>query len=469
VIGPGNFFRGILGRFWAEPKRYFIALREQSDRKAAIVFIHGFSGNADQTWGELPRLLLSQPRLSSWGMYSLGYATSLRVDVPNLWAADPPLGRLVLSLQTALSTSPLRDYGSIALIAHSMGGLVAQGAVVEGGGNVGFLALFGTPSGGLGKAAVLGLVKRQFRDMAPGSDFIRALRSKWRKSFPRVTPFRFMVVAGQRDEFVPEESSLAPFPRDVQRVVPGNHLEIVKPRGVNDESVRLIVDFLTTGLGAPTFVDSAFVAAERRDFQEVIGILGPREAALDQNAIVTLALAYDAVGRQQDAVKLLELRAVSSDAWGTLGGRYKRIWLTTREAKYWTMAKERYLKGLAAAEADPVPDAGQAMYHAINVAFLDLLAQPAESAPSAVVQDMAKKAIACAGMIAPQMWKWATVGEARLMLTDLPGARDAYLLALAAGPTPRQVDSMYGQAVRVAAHVFGQEGVKAIEAVFGMT
>src|SRR5689334_15736618 len=99
--------------------------------KAAIVFVHGFSGDAEKTWGEFTRFLMQEPRLSSWDVYGLGYSTSLRIDVPRLWAANPDLTVLSLSLRSALSAPPLSTYGSIALVAHSMGGLVAQHAMID--------------------------------------------------------------------------------------------------------------------------------------------------------------------------------------------------------------------------------------------------------------------------------------------------------------------------------------------------
>jgi pimeloyl-ACP methyl ester carboxylesterase len=197
-------------------------------KTAAVVFVHGFTGRADETWGRFPEFLAAEPALRNWGVFSLGYATTLRADVPNIWAADPPLDRLGLSLRTALSVPPLSQYRSLAVVAHSMGGLIAQAAVLEQAtlARVGHLILFGTPSAGLAKSAVLSAIKRQFRNMGNESDFVRRLRRDWKARFRDQLPFQLLVVAGESDEFVSPASSLDPFPLNVRRVVPGNHLEL---------------------------------------------------------------------------------------------------------------------------------------------------------------------------------------------------------------------------------------------------
>ena len=56
--------------------------------------------------------------------------------------------------------------------------------------------LYGTPSGGLGKA-----------NMAAGSSFITDLRAKWKSLYGAQSPFKLLVIAGANDQFVPPRSS----------------------------------------------------------------------------------------------------------------------------------------------------------------------------------------------------------------------------------------------------------------------
>ena len=54
------------------------------------------------------------------------------------------------------------------------------------------------------------------------------------------------------------------------------------------------------------------------------------------------------------------------------------------------------------------------------------------------------------------------------MLQDLNKAEELYARALANAGSERHRDSMYSQAVRVAERVFGEQGLKRIEALSGL-
>ncbi|MFW6175760.1 MAG: esterase/lipase family protein, partial [Acidobacteriota bacterium] len=224
----------------------------------AVVFVHGFSGHAEATWGDFPRFLADDPRLREWDVFSLGYTTNLRLDVPGIWSAAPDLDRLAVLLSTAAGYGELGGRRVLAFVAHSMGGLVVQRALVRDpklAPRVSHVVLLGTPSGGLAKARLGRWFKRQLRDMAAGGAFVKRLRRDWRESFAPAdgwrAPFSFLAVAGDRDEFVPSSSSIEPFPDDQQAVVYGDHLEIVKPRSADSLSVSVVCDFLA-GDGAPS-------------------------------------------------------------------------------------------------------------------------------------------------------------------------------------------------------------------------
>ena len=95
----------------------------------AVVFLHGFSGNRDDTWDRLPGLLGTA--VSDWDIYTLGYATTFLPDLLGVWSADPDIPILATMLTTQASIYPLSRYKSLAVVAHSMGGLVVQRALVD--------------------------------------------------------------------------------------------------------------------------------------------------------------------------------------------------------------------------------------------------------------------------------------------------------------------------------------------------
>jgi len=172
---------------------------------AAIVFVHGFGGDAKETWQDFPGFLVNEPKLTGWDIFTLGYDTRLRVDILKLWSADPDLNEVALKLRSDAKMGALKDYKSLCLIAHSMGGLAVQRALLDDKGvqnRTSHLFLFGTPSGGLIKASLVRILKPQLRDMARDGRFIRALRGDWDAQFSlnnkKRLPFRFFSVGGER-------------------------------------------------------------------------------------------------------------------------------------------------------------------------------------------------------------------------------------------------------------------------------
>ena len=136
-------------------------IRTQPDCQQAIVFLHGFSGDRDDTWDRLPGLLGSA--IADWDIYTLGYATTFLPDLLGVWSADPDIPILATMLTTQASIDPLGRYKSLAVVAHSMGGLVVQRALVDDprfADRTNKVILFGTPSTGLRKASWVAPWKR---------------------------------------------------------------------------------------------------------------------------------------------------------------------------------------------------------------------------------------------------------------------------------------------------------------------
>lgn len=112
-------------------------------------------------------------------------------------------------------------------------------------------------------------------------------------------------------------------------------------------------------------------------------------------------------------------------------------------------------------------DHAQAYYHAINLAFLDLMAASATDGVPAKVRAMAEQALKHCAAAKEDHWRLATEAEAALMLEDLPKATGLYKRALAKATSERERYSLYSQAVRVAERVFGETGGNEIETLSG--
>lgn len=104
--------------------------RVEPGNETVIVFLHGFLGEPAKTWGRFPELLGAEPSLSGWDVYCVGYETSLFSFLP-FWSSDLDIPILAEQLVTVLHHAPFDRYEQVALIGHSMGGLVAQRALVD--------------------------------------------------------------------------------------------------------------------------------------------------------------------------------------------------------------------------------------------------------------------------------------------------------------------------------------------------
>lgn len=443
--------------------------RTSDSNPVAILFVHGFSGNPTITWGNFPTFLTGDARLAHWDIYSLGYHTGLGLDVVGIWRANPDLTMLAGLLATRAAVDPLKRYRALALVAHSMGGLVVQRAVLDDSNllaRVGQIVLFGTPSGGLRKASFFKFWKPQLNDMAKGGKFITNLRAAWTQSFGQRSTFTMCVNAGDEDQFVTPDSSLEPFVpfSDVRRkVVRGDHLSIVKPQAPSDTSVQVVLEALI-GTAAPSGpADSARMAVEMRKFQEAISTLEGHPETLDEAGLVQLALAYDSVGRRDDAIKVLQTRNSSAnftDAMGVLAGRLKRRWLVEHTAADADQACELYEKGLELSQKSGRHD--QAFYHGINVAFMQLAYRSDEAA----AKETAKKVLGECALAKRDKWRLASEGEANLLLGNIDEALKNYQAAAQSNPSPRECDSMLQQAIHVASLTGDEAAADGLQKIF---
>ena len=434
--------------------------------ESAILFLHGFTGDADETWDRFPFVLGAEESLGDWDILSLGYHTSFLPGTRGIWSADPELPILAILLGTQLTMRPLSGYSQVAVIAHSMGGLIAQQALVDNPGLIKLvrhLFLFGTPSAGLRKAAfitsLLGLlVGDQVHNMASDGEYIKQLRLGWTQVFGNDPPFKLYVIAGDKDQFVPPESSLQPFARKYQRVVVGDHVSMVKPRDRDADAVRLIVSGLTE-LPEPQGPSSPLRAAAELGPMAPQGLAIAKAAAIGEQVfttqpqVVEAALALDRDNQQADAIALLEkYRHLGTDVVGTLAGRIKRRWLQdgkTEDAE-WALSLYETALNINCSLPETPETIDQIFYHAINVAFLKQVAfDQSEQAKS-----MAQLALAYARKrVPPDVWSVATQAEAFLYLGDYQEGLAKYQEAISLRPETWKLLSTGQQAQQIASRL----------------
>ena len=415
-----------------------------SENKNLICFIHGFSGDPSKTFEPMPQLIEQDAQLSGWDILSLGYSTALLPDIgKGIWSADPDISEIAHYLNTNLDLLS-QHYHRVALVGHSMGGLVIQRAILDRNNlaNISHVLFYGTPSGGLKKAGMFRWFNQQINNMDNDGVFITTLRREWNQKFPTDYPFQFATIAGETDEFVPPESSLNPFPASYRRVTAGNHVTMTKPENDQATSFRILKNMLSDNsdhlIGAYSELAN-LIAAYHSDLHS----LGKRLSELDKNGLRQYIFALEGTGRLSEAIHTLENAPAlqsNTDLMGLLGGRYKRKYLMERTQSELDKAIHWYDKALTLSQEKD--NSAQIYYHAINLAFLYLMQDDTDRTQN---KAMAELALAhCDKVQDGQYWEIATRAEAHLYLGDIDKSVAHYQTAIdLCKNNIRETSSMY--------------------------
>src|ERR1035437_4216164 len=91
---------------------------------ALVIFIHGFTGGPWKTWDSFPRLLQLQNNrtANSYDVYLFEYESK--------WLFQPSIIHAVSELR-AFIESVAPTYDTIAVVAHSQGGIIAKLCVID--------------------------------------------------------------------------------------------------------------------------------------------------------------------------------------------------------------------------------------------------------------------------------------------------------------------------------------------------
>jgi len=153
--------------------------------KQVVIFVHGLFGKGEKTWGRFPELLRSDPLLhGAWEPALFSYPSAY-VRFLFLTSA-PDIQLLAQGLRTELDTRyPESAVARIAIVGHSLGGLVARRYVLDafrGSGRcrVDGLCLYGTPHTGAGLARAASYIsrfQRHLRQLCKRSEFLHELNN----------------------------------------------------------------------------------------------------------------------------------------------------------------------------------------------------------------------------------------------------------------------------------------------------
>lgn len=200
------------------------------DNSRLIIFVHGWRGS-DQTWKKFHELAVNDPSLPSdhWIINYPHFMSRRQLDITGLseWVEE------------ALNTRQVYErYEKIAIIAHSMGGLIARRIAVfatltRGHPKpIGLLVEIGTPHEGANLAGFsnkIGLRGELTTDMEKDSKFLKLLAKDWSRlgERPGIRP-KSQCFYSPQDGVVNQSSAKAGCDTD-RPYIEGGHRAIVRP------------------------------------------------------------------------------------------------------------------------------------------------------------------------------------------------------------------------------------------------
>ena len=404
--------------------------RETPGANNLLLFIHGFSGEAGATFGNIPEMLINDSKMDGWDMKPFGYSQYVTPEMgKEVWAGVEDLDRITANLCTSVKYK-FDKYDRIAIVAHSLGGLIAQRAILdfkeEYQNKVSHLILLGTPSAGIAPAKLKKLWNDKYRELSSEGDFIRTLRKDWSDRYDKEYPFSLKVAAAIDDEFVTIDSCYGPFNSEHQVTIDGKHLSMVKPKDENDDCYTLIRSTLTDSEFHSQYTNNEEINIALGRYDAVVKKLLPEKDRLDQKGLKQLIFSLEGLDRREEALQILNEHPKAqedTDLMGILGGRHKRAYLNFPAASDGEAAFVYY--ELALEQATSKENYEQIYYHAINLAFLSIVVENDEEK----MRNYANKALNAAEQCSDNPWKDATIAEANLYLRNFEKAKEFYLKA----------------------------------------
>jgi pimeloyl-ACP methyl ester carboxylesterase len=210
-----------------------------------LLFIHGWKGDSQTTWQRFPSLACSDPALTDVDVIVVDYPTFMAQRNLNL---APLASWLNEHLDFA------SKYQRVAIVAHSMGGLLAREIIVLKslhGSQKPIVAMVEVASPHLGAnpatiASALGISRPLTEEMREGSSFLVTMQTEWQQIKPRPAT---QCYGSPHDDVVSETS--AAFQCDKFTSYPQwGHRELVKPVDQRDERYSFPIRFITSFFGS---------------------------------------------------------------------------------------------------------------------------------------------------------------------------------------------------------------------------
>jgi len=219
------------------------------DKTKLILFVHGFLGDAVETWGEFENLLTKHER-DIFENYDVRF-----FDYPSGILNDPKIQTLAKALRTSIEHD-YPEYDEIVLVCHSMGGLVAKKYLLD---EIKFhevdilkvkkVIFYDTPHNGA-DIANYGKIfpNKQIKQMATTSDFIEFLNTDiYTLDISQYICMKY-VIAEQKYKSIKVVSTMSAQAiwanRDTETLIDKHHVDCCKPKDIDDLSYKILKKFV---------------------------------------------------------------------------------------------------------------------------------------------------------------------------------------------------------------------------------
>ncbi|MBN4057980.1 caspase family protein [Olleya sp. AH-315-K02] len=412
-----------------EKKAVKKVFRQTENANNVILFVHGFSGDAHNTFGKIPDLFMEENRLDGWDMFPFGFNANINPEMgKDVWATVKDINRVSDNLSSAIKHK-FKKYNRIAIVAHSLGGIVTQRAILnldkENRDRISHVLLFGSPNNGITNNAIKKLWQNKISELIQDQPFIKKLRTDWDNVFKNNYPFNLKVVYARKDEYVSKESCLNPFNKTNWATVSGDHFTMANIDTTNNDSYNLILETLTDNEFTNKFIDKQEVNLILGEYDEVIRKLKPNLEKLDEQGLERLIYALEGLGQRKEALKILKSHKLAQndpDILNVLGGLYKRKYLDDSLYEDGKAAFDCYTKALDLAKK--INQTEQICENAINLAFLNLKLEEDYHD----MENFANIAIeAATDFRFDKIWKLRALAEGYIYLNNLEKSKEIFI------------------------------------------
>lgn len=258
-----------------------------------IIFIHGLSGNPEETWGQFPALVKSDPDLD-YEIKSFGY-TSPNI-IKGMFTRAPSIYNIANGVLTDIDHSVDMERDDVILVGHSLGGIVIKRIMIRlfdanRTHNIRKICFFDTPHDGSGFANVgkyINLWNRHLKGLCRDSSELDELNDEWvAKGISDSVNVLSVICAN--DGVVSSLSSKSIYRSyQVETINNVDHRTIVKPKSYSDLSFIVLKRFLLKENTVGLFKDQ--ISRDLNDWERVdrnhaYGFVLDKKRSADQKSL----------------------------------------------------------------------------------------------------------------------------------------------------------------------------------------